>query len=185
MTSSTQTVRNVVTISTPPHSTLFLAGGEPSLATFRLRLLFRVLWGQRLLLFSARLRGLWLLAMELVLEVSSEQFFQSDHALAPWEGFKLSGAKVKSEISHGFCPYWTVAVVALAAVALPQLRLLPMRLKAMVKGSLPQTLPNFSTFSGLICNSSALSSYLSLNWSLMNTSKHAICHSLDFSRIGK
>lgn len=98
----------------------------------------------------------------------------------PGKDFKLSGAEVQSDISCGFCPYWTVAVVAL-----PQLRLLPMRLKAMAKGSLPQTLPKFPTFSGLICNSSGLSSYLALNWSLMNTNKHAICHSLDFSRIGK
>lgn len=85
MTSSTQTVRNVVTISTP--TAFSLLGWRTSSATFRLRLLFRVLWGQLLLLFSAALCGLWLLAMGLVLEVSSEQFFQSDHALAPWEGF--------------------------------------------------------------------------------------------------
>lgn len=41
---------------------------------------------------------------------------------------------------------------SVALVALPQLRLLSMRLKSMVKGSLPQTLPKFPAFSGLICN---------------------------------
>lgn len=162
-------------LSLPPHSPLFLAGGEPSSATFRLRPLFRDLWGQRLLLFSAARRGFWLLAMERVLEVSSEQFFQSGHTLAPWQGFKLSGAEVKSEISHGFC---STGGPASAQASFHEAQVHGQRLSASDTTQIPRLFrPDLQ--------SSGLSSYLTLKWNLMNTSKHAICHSLDFSRIGK
>lgn len=158
-------------LSLPQHRTLFLVGGEPSSATFRLRLLFRVLWGQRLLLFSAALHGLWLLAME----VSSEHFFQSDHTLAPWQGFKLSGAEVKSEISHGFC---SSGDSASAQASFQEAQVHGQRLSASDTTQIPHLFrPDLQ--------SSGLGSYLTLKWNLVNTRKHAFCHSLDFSRLGK
>lgn len=107
-------------------------------------------------------------------------FSMTNHTWAPREGLELSRAEVKSALSSKFCPHWTAAVVNL-----PRFRILSIRLMAMVKGCLAWTLPKFPTFSGLTCNCSGLSPGLPFSCSLMNKGKRAICHSLDFSRIGK
>lgn len=91
MTSSTQTVRNVVTISTPaPHS--LLGWRRDQFSHLPAQAIIQRSLGTEPVTVLCRASWVWLLAVELVLEVSSQQFFQSDHTLAPWQGFKLSGA---------------------------------------------------------------------------------------------